>query len=50
MLPTKYTYSKNLVMLIVTSEMALVRFWLMPPGGQIWSPIGPKFGVHIVAA
>jgi hypothetical protein len=36
MYPTKYTYSKNCVMLalIVTSEMALVRFWLMPP----WRP------------
>jgi hypothetical protein len=51
-IPTKYTNSNNLVMLalIVTSEMALVRFWLMPPGGQIWSPIGPKFGIHIKAA
>jgi hypothetical protein len=53
-IPTKYTYSKNLVMLhvalIVTSEMALVRFRLMPPGGHIWIPIGRKFGIHIVAA
>jgi hypothetical protein len=51
-IPTKYAYSKNLVMLalIVTSEMALVCFWLMPPGGHTWSPIGPKFSIHIVAA
>ena len=35
---------------IVTSEMALLHFRLMPPGGHIWIPIGPKFGTDIVGA
>ena len=38
------------VAVIVTSEMTLLRFRLMPPGGHIWTPIEPKFGTDIVGA
>jgi hypothetical protein len=39
--------------LIVTSENGTCTFLTNAPGmpgGHIWSPIGPKFGIHIVAA